>query len=58
MATHRLVVFSNAVPGKDAEFNDWYDKVQIRPFVRFFWALGATVLWTALTGACTALGCS
>ncbi len=30
MATHRLVVFSNAVPGKDAEFNDWYDKVHLK----------------------------
>ena len=30
MATHRLVVFSNAVPGKDAEFSDWYDKVHLK----------------------------
>ena len=30
MATHRLVVFTNAVPGKDDEFNDWYDKVHLK----------------------------
>jgi hypothetical protein len=33
MAKHRLVVFTNAMPGRDAEFNKWYDEVHLREVV-------------------------
>jgi hypothetical protein len=26
MARHQLVVLTNAAPGRDAEFNEWYDQ--------------------------------
>ena len=30
MATHRLVVFTEAMPGRDGEFNEWYDEVHLK----------------------------
>ncbi len=30
MATHRLMVFTRAMPGREAEFNDWYDEVHLK----------------------------
>ena len=30
MAKHRLLVFTKAVQGKDAEFNKWYDEVHLK----------------------------
>ena len=30
MASHRLVVFTESMPGKDEEFNKWYDEVHLR----------------------------
>ena len=30
MPKHRLGVFTNAVPGRDEEFNRWYDEVHLR----------------------------
>ena len=30
MATHRLVVFTSAKPGREDEFNKWYDEVHLR----------------------------
>jgi hypothetical protein len=30
MATHRLVVFTEAKPGQEAEFNKWYDEVHLK----------------------------
>ncbi len=29
MARHVLLVFSNPTPGKESEYNEWYDKVHI-----------------------------
>ena len=29
MASHQFLVISNAVPGKEAEFNEWYNKQHI-----------------------------
>ena len=29
MATHRLVVFTEPIPGKEDEYNDWYDRVHL-----------------------------
>ena len=29
MPRHTLVVFTNAVPGRDGEFNSWYDEVHL-----------------------------
>lgn len=36
------VVFSNPVPGKDDEFNDWYDNVHIPELLRVPGMLSAT----------------
>ncbi|MBW2424816.1 MAG: hypothetical protein JRG86_11230 [Deltaproteobacteria bacterium] len=33
MSKHRLVVFTNAMPGRDDEFNKWYDEVHLREVV-------------------------
>jgi len=30
MKTYTLVVLTNAVSGRDADFNDWYDNVHVR----------------------------
>ena len=30
MASHRLFVFTQPVEGKDAEYNDWYDKIHLK----------------------------
>ena len=30
MATHRLIVFTEPTPGREAEYNDWYDNVHLR----------------------------
>jgi hypothetical protein len=30
MASHRLVVFTDAKPGREDEFNEWYDEVHLR----------------------------
>lgn len=29
MTAHIVVVLTNAVPGRDAEFNDWYTNVHV-----------------------------
>jgi hypothetical protein len=29
MARFQLIIFTNAKPGRDAEYNDWYDKVHM-----------------------------
>lgn len=29
MATHRLIVFTQPTPGREAEYNDWYDNVHL-----------------------------
>ena len=30
MSVHRLIVFTEAVPGREAEFNDWYERVHLK----------------------------
>ena len=30
MSVHRLIVFTEAVPGREQEFNDWYDQVHLK----------------------------
>lgn len=30
MAEYQMIVLTNPVEGRDAEFNDWYDKVHLR----------------------------
>ena len=30
MATHRLIVFTKPIPGKEAEYNKWYDEVHLK----------------------------
>lgn len=30
MTTHRLIVFTRPAPGREAEFNTWYDEVHLK----------------------------
>lgn len=30
MATHRLIVFTEPRPGREAEYNEWYDRVHLK----------------------------
>ena len=30
MATHRLIVFTEPKPGREAEYNQWYDQVHLK----------------------------
>lgn len=30
MTTHRLIVFTEPVPGREAEYNEWYDTVHLK----------------------------
>ena len=30
MATHRLIVFTESTPGKEAEYNEWYDQIHLK----------------------------
>jgi hypothetical protein len=30
MATHRLIVFTEPRPGREAEYNEWYDQVHLK----------------------------
>lgn len=41
MASYKFLVISNATPGKDAEFNDWYDNRHIPDLLKMPGFVGA-----------------
>lgn len=50
MADYKLLVYTNAAPGRDAEFNTWYDDVHLREVLEVEGITSATRLDVLPTG--------